>query len=344
VPDKSTELRDSYAAALQDYLSRRDEAGLQRAYELGRAGLANGVGILDLATVHHQALIDVVHRARTREDARETVKAVADFFVESLSPFEMTHRGFRESAIALRHLYESLEAEIKRIAHTVHDEAGQVLASAYLALGEVESELAPAGRPHLRKVTDLLGEVERNLRSLAHELRPTALDDLGLLPALELLAEGASLRATFTGQVRGMASPAPARTRNAPDARALTVRVDSALDGSLPLVVETAIYRIVQEALANVTKHAGASHVTVRLWRDDRMSHCVIRDNGCGFDAATVLMKRDARRGLGLVGIQERVAALGGSLRIESGIGEGTEVNIAIPIEGSHVTRDLVSR
>ncbi len=307
-------LVNEYSSALHDYLARRDEVNLQRAYELGRFGLREGIGIIDLATVHHEALAATLLGIRTVEDAADTVKAGAGFFAESLSPFEMTHRGFRETALALRCQQEGLETEIKRIAHALHDEAGQLLASVYIALRDVDSELTPAGRAHLQTVTELLGRVECQLRRISHELRPTALDDLGLLPALEFLAEGVSLRS------------------------GLTVRIEGSTGGSLPVLVETTIYRVVQQALTNVTRHAGASYVLIRMWRQRQHLRCTICDDGCGFDVPTVLARRGSDRGLGLAGIRERVAALGGTLRIDSTPDRGTELDVAIPLEASDVT------
>jgi signal transduction histidine kinase len=206
------------------------------------------------------------------------------------------------------------------MAHALHGEAGQALASVHLALGPLESELTPAGRRHLAAVHQRLGEVEGHLRRLAHELRPPALDDVGLVEALQLLGEGVSLRA------------------------GLTVAIEGALDAQLPPAIETAIYRIVQEALTNVTRHARASHVRVRLWCDGASLHCTIRDNGAGFDLRAVLARRGSERGLGLMGIQERVAAFGGRLRIDSTVGEGSAVDVAIPLEVSDGPRDPAGR
>jgi signal transduction histidine kinase len=334
VTEKSIGLVDLYASALEDFLARRDEAGLKRAYELGRLGLVNGIGILDLASVHHEALADVVQRAETPDSAAETVCGVADFFVESLSPYEMTHRGFRESAIALRHLYEGLEAELKRIAHIVHDDAGQLLASVYLAMAELEPAVAPDSRRQFEKVMELLGHVERHLRRLPHELRPTALDDLGLPQALQFLAEGMSLRGVKVSvDCTRYAAVAPGHNG---DHRGPG---EPSTNASVPMIIETAIYRIVQEALTNITRHARASQATVRVWQENQKLCCSIRDNGAGFDVPATLAKRSTERGLGLRGIQERIAALGGTLQIESRPGEGTRLDFVIPAEASHVTR-----
>jgi signal transduction histidine kinase len=307
-----SQLPVAYGTALREYLGRRDEADLQRAYELGRVALVNGVGILDLAMMHHDALAAALREPLDEETHAEVAQRSAGFFVETLSPFEMTHRGFRESAIALRHLYERVEAEIKRIAHALHDEAGQLLASIYLALRDVELESTPAGRAHLRTITRLLGEVETQLRRLAHELRPTALDDMGLMAALEFLADGVSLRSGITTTVEGSTG------------------------GKIPLLVETAMYRIVQEALTNAARHSGASRVAIQLWREGDRLLCRIRDDGAGFDVRQGLTRREAGHGMGLPGIQERVAALGGCFRIESTPGKGTELEVSISLEMSN--------
>src|SRR2546425_13300831 len=97
----------------------------------------------------------------------------------------MTHRGFREGVAALRRLNEMLEEEARRIAHALHDEAGRLLVSVHLALQEAAGGLPPRVRDRLEKVREPLDEIEKHLRRLSHELRPTILDDLGLLPALE---------------------------------------------------------------------------------------------------------------------------------------------------------------
>ncbi|TLY28606.1 MAG: hypothetical protein E6K63_07675 [Nitrospirae bacterium] len=305
MPETMDKLEDQYTAALRDSIRGVGEPALQQAYELGRRALAEGLGVLDMATIYHKALAAVLSRATTPEEKTLTLRAGASFFVESLSPFEMTHRGFRETNTTLRRLNQTLEEESKRIAHALHDEAGQLLASVHLALEEVAGNLPPA-REHLQKVKGLLDQIEGQLRRLSHELRPTILDDLGLLPALKFLAEGVAAR---TGLL-------------------ITVEDESAL--SLSPVLETTLYRIVQEALTNVARHAKASQVDVTFHQDLQTLRCSIRDNGVGFDVAAVLA-RIGGRGLGLIGIRERLNSLGGSLSIMSKQGQGTELVITIP-------------
>ena len=205
-----------------------------------------------------------------------------------------------------RQLLEAQEAERRRIAHELHDEAGQLLASVHLALESTISGLPLHFREGFDQVRSHLDAIETQLRCLAHDLRPTILDDLGLLPALQGLAHRVAER---TG---------------------LCIHIDSALKGRLAPAVETALYRIMQEGLTNITKHAAATHVDLRLWRDDERVHGLLRNDGVGF-AVEHVMGQPALRGLGLLGIQERVEVLGGTLQISSAPGQGTTLQITLP-------------
>ena len=302
-------LEDQYTAALRDSIAGMGESSLQQAYELGRRALADGLGVLDMAAMYHKALAAGLPRDSTPEETALMLEAGASFFAESLSPFEMTHRGFRDSNIALRHLNQTLEQEIKRIAHALHDEAAQLLASVYLALDEVAGNLPPA-REHLLKVKGLLDLIEGQLRQLSHELRPTILDDWGLLPALKFLAEGVTARTGLFIKVEGESAP------------------------SLSPLLATTLYRIVQEALTNVTRHAKATQVKVTIQHELQTLRCSIKDNGVGFDVSS-LSARTGERGLGLIGIRERLNSLGGSPSLVSTPGHGTELVITIPYTNS---------
>jgi len=100
----------------------------------------------------------------------------------------------------------------------------------------------------------------------------------------------------------------------------------------LPLSIETALYRMVHEALTNVSKHGRATSVNVRLCREPRIIRCSITDDGVGFDTSAV-MTRKANHGIGLLGIEHRLKVLGGTLQIKSELGRGTEILITIPLE-----------
>ena len=297
-----------YKSALEEYLASPGEAGLRSAYEAGRAALADGQSLLDLAARHQTALAEILECTALRENRERLPPAAAAFFAEYLSPYEMALRGFREANATLRRMNDTLEQETRRIAHALHDEAGQLLISVRIALAEISDVADPVVRHHLSDITGLLDQVEEHLRRFSHELRPTMLDDLGLVPAVEFLIQGVSKRS------------------------GLSVTMHSSLTGRLPPPCETALYRVVQEALTNITKHARATHAHVLFERDGILLRCLIEDNGIGFDAPTIL---DARgpKGLGLLGIRERANAIGGSIRIDSAPGRGTKVQVMVRLE-----------
>src|SRR6266852_5988510 len=108
-----------YADGLKLYMSDPSEGLLGRAYEIGRWALAQGKGVLEMATMHHEALARILRRSPGSASLEEELRRAGEFFAESLSPYEMAHRGFRETVSALRRLNESMEREIQRIAHDV---------------------------------------------------------------------------------------------------------------------------------------------------------------------------------------------------------------------------------
>ncbi len=219
---------------------------------------------------------------------------------------DITDRKRAESA--LRHLNQRLEEKAQRIAHALHDEAGQLLASVYLRVAEIAGDLPRQGRERLEELRTLLDQVDDQIRHLAHELRPTILDDLGLVPACEFLAEGVFKRSGVAVRVRGSTG------------------------GRLPPEVETALYRTVQEALSNATRHSRCQAITVEFTRGGRMLSGVIHDDGSGFDTLAVL-EGTATKGLGLMGMRERLAALGGTFSIDSDPGRGTRIRFDVPLE-----------
>jgi signal transduction histidine kinase len=307
-PDRDW-LRERYFTALRDYLANGGESALQQAYEIGRRAIGEGVGALELLAVHQEALDTILGEKTDVESIASTVGESGKFLAECLSSFEMTHQGFQAAVKALRRLNELLEEEARKIAHALHDDAGQLLVSVHLALQEASGGLSPRARLRLEKVRVPLDEIEKHLRRLSHELRPTVLDDLGLVPALEFLAQGVAARNGVVIKVEGP------RTR-------------------LPSPIEIALYRVAQEALRNATKHSRASRVDIRLAVESNGVSCSIRDDGRGFDVAAVL-DRKGDRGLGLIGMRERLNAVGGQFNIHSAPGRGTEIRIVVPL-GDH--------
>jgi signal transduction histidine kinase len=300
-----------YEAALRKHRDGAGEAALALAYEVGRRSMAAGLGLLDVVALHHRALERALGRRPAGRRAEAVLRSAAAVLAEALSPFEMTHRGFGEAVTALRRLNEMLEDGARRIAHALHDEAGQLLASVHLALQRATLGLPVRSRERLQEVRGLLDEIEKQLRRLSHELRPTVLDDLGLVPALDFLAQG-------VGERTGM-----------------RIVIDGPRDRRLPAAVETALYRVAQEALNNAARHGRARSVDLAITITPARVRCAIRDDGAGFDPATARDRGDGQ-GLGLLGMRERVSALGGGLDIESAPGRGTQLTITIPLEGAH--------
>src|ERR1041385_8749068 len=116
-----------YGLALRRYSLRKGAATLHHAYELGRRGLAQGLGVLDMVTLYHQALTRSLDGRSSPELQIKTIRMAGEFFAESMSPFEMTHRAIADANSTLRHLNETLEEEVRRIAHALPDAAGQLL-------------------------------------------------------------------------------------------------------------------------------------------------------------------------------------------------------------------------
>lgn len=300
-----------YTSLLHEYAKDGSEATLGQAYELGRRALTERKSLLEIAAIHHQALQELIQKEIDEKRQTILLRVGSDFLVECLSPYEMAHRGFQDAMTALRRLNETLEEEIKRIAYAVHDEAGQLLVAVHLALAEVSRELPKPQQEQVERIEGLLNQVENHLRRYSHELRPTILDDLGWVPAVRFLAEGISKRTN------------------------LAIHVRSTVSGRLTTPIETTLYRIVQEALTNTVKHAKAQNVWIHAWSENLMVCCSIRDDGSGFDSSQV-QTAPGRKGLGLVAMQERVSAIGGTLRIESRPGRGTELLIRLSLEGGH--------
>jgi len=204
---------------------------------------------------------------------------------------------------ALRRVVEAQELERRRLARELHDQTGQELTSVLLGLKAVEEASDDAERVEaLAAVREQVVETLHDVRRLAVELRPKALDDFGLAPALERLRE------TFSEQT------------------GMRVDLESRIRERLPPDVETALYRIVQEALTNVVKHAQAGVVSIVLARNASAVTALVEDDGRGFS------REGSGEGLGLLGMGERLALLGGKLRIESRPGAGTTIVAEVPL------------
>jgi signal transduction histidine kinase len=301
-----TGLQAAYASALQTFFSDPCEGTLRSGYEVGRKAIAQGVGVLEIASIHHAVIGKFL--AGDAEHSRQYLQHAEEFLAESLSPYEMAHRGYKEALGVLRAVNETLEREIQRIAHALHDEAGQLLIAAEIAISELAADASPDFQKRLQGVNALLDQAEQQLRQISHELRPMILDDLGLLPAVRFLAEGIAKR------------------------NKLSIQVEGEMEERFVPSVETALYRIVQEALSNVSRHAQAKHVSIQFSRGERNLCCLIKDDGKGFHVSAHETRR-GQKGLGLIGMRERLNALGGTLQVQSEPDRGTSLLITVPLE-----------
>jgi len=234
-------------------------------------------------------------------DARFTdddVRLAETFASRAAVAVELSERVERD---ALRRIVAAQELERQRLARELHDETGQALTSILLGLKQLEGA---GSRESVAALRELVVATLQDVRRLAVELRPKVLDDFGLVPALERLTEG------FVEH-----------TGIAVDLEA------SSLAERLPREVETAIYRIVQESLTNVVKHARAERVSVLVTRADGRVKAVIEDDGTGFDAS----ETDGG-GIGLVGMRERIELLDGTLTVESSATSGTTIAVEVPV------------
>lgn len=204
------------------------------------------------------------------------------------------------------HREERVEQERARLAREFHDELGQVLTTARMHAQLLMRQLpadAEAPRAAVREIETMIGEASRSVKTIASDLRPAALN-LGLTAAVEWLA----------GRVLG-----PAGIGYQVSITALADRLDDSH--------AIGLFRIVQESLNNIVRHAGASQVHITLGRIDAELHLLVEDDGKGFDAAGV----DHATHFGLLGISERVTALGGNLEIDSSPGNGTRLSVSLP-------------
>ena len=249
--------------------------------------------------VHQRAVGVIVAYDKEGADPRfsDADLRVAEAFANRAAlALELSERVGRE---AVRALLEGQEIERTRLARELHDETGQALASILLGLKPIERQI---GEEPVALIRELVGSALDDVRRLTTELRPPALDDYGLQPALERLTE---LVASRSG---------------------LDVQLNVRSTAALPPEFETALYRIIQEALTNIVKHAAASSVSVLVLDVEDGVRTVIEDDGAGFDA------NDVREGaLGLLGMRERVSLLGGRFEVESARGAGTTLIVDLP-------------
>jgi PAS domain S-box-containing protein len=264
------------------------------------------LGVLTIAS--HDA------RKFSAEDAQllESIASQIAIAVENARLHQEVQRKDESRGELLGEIFSIQEEERRRIARELHDETSQSLASLAASLEAIASMLPSdntKAKTRLRKVGQVAINILDEVHKLIYELRPTLLDDLGLVAAVRWLAEnnlgaaGVSVSFKTTGRVK-----------------------------RLPSKTETTLFRVIQEAVNNIAKHSRAKNVSVALQYKKKAIAVRIKDNGEGFDVDEAISSRDRPRGLGLLGMKERVELLKGTLNIMSRPGKGTEIDIVIPI------------
>ena len=226
---------------------------------------------------------------------------------------EMSERERAEAAreALRRELLNAQEEERRRIARELHDQMGQNLTALNLGLKSLhDSDPSATNLSLVRPLQELAAQTARDLHRVALELRPATLDDLGLVKAVRTLVEAWADRCRI-------------------EADLATEAYDPA---GVSSEIETTLYRIIQEALNNVAKHSGASRISLVLRRTADQAQAIIEDNGRGFETTRALERPDGHGRLGLVGIQERLAGMNGSLHLESAPGQGATLIVRVPI------------
>jgi len=360
-----------YQKALLTHLRQGPRAGLQTARGLGQRAIAAGLQTLDMAKLHEQILVTQVLPGCPANKRAMLIKQAGIFFTEAITPIEKIHRSPREAAIHLNQIVEMLsqrtvelaasnlalqleivqrkaveealkksehhysdlleesdrlqqelrqlsrqillaqEEERKEISRELHDVIAQTLTGINVRLAALARAAAVNTKGLDRNIASTQRLVARSVdivHRFARELRPAVLDDLGVIPALHSFMKNFTTR---TG----------VRTR---------LTAFAALE-QLDTARRTVLFRVAQEALTNVARHAQASQVEVSIQKFHSAARMEIKDDGRSFQVERILHTRGNKR-LGLLGMRERVEMVGGSFSVESTPGKGTTVRVDIPL------------
>ncbi|MGB2611182.1 MAG: sensor histidine kinase, partial [Isosphaeraceae bacterium] len=250
------------------------------------------------------ALVPLVPRALAMRSPEELEQEIA----ERMRAEEALRQYTERLQVLSRRVVEVQEEERRHLARELHDEIGQALTAIGINLEVIGRPCSPEDRPRIEDCLGIVHQATDQVHCLALDLRPSILDDLGLAAALRWLVDRQAQRAGFVGHF-----------------------IDQLPGNAMHPDLATACFRVVQEALTNVVRHARARQVWVELQQGDAEVRLIIRDDGVGFDPGIARQRSARGASLGLLGIQERVELLGGQLAIESEPGHGTTVRVWLP-------------
>jgi signal transduction histidine kinase len=359
-----------YRTALRRFLKQGGQAGLESARGLGGQALAAGLQTLELAQLHEQTLVQEVLSGCPARRHAALIRRAGIFFTEAITPIETTHRGSREAAVRLNQIVEMLsqrtvelaasngelreeilqrkaveaalkkseshysqlleqsdqmqqqlrrlsrqilsaqEEERKEISRELHDVIAQTLTGINVRLAALKKEAALNTKGLDRNIARTQRLVEKSVdivHQFARELRPAVLDDLGLIPALHSFLKSFTARTGVRARLTAFAG---------------VEQLDTAR--------RTVLYRVAQEALTNVARHAQASRVEVSIQKVPDGICMRIKDDGKSFEVERVLHGKGSRR-LGLLGMRERLEMVGGRFEVQSAPGQGTTITAQIP-------------
>jgi signal transduction histidine kinase len=360
-----------YQSALLTYLKQASEGHLQPARGMGQQALTAGLQTLDMAKLHEQILITRVLPAQPAGKRAALIRQAGTFFIEAITPIEKVHPGAREAAVHLNQIVEMLsqrtvelaasnldleqeitqrktaeaalkksehhygqlleqsnrlqeqlrqlsrqvlltqEEERREISRELHDVIAQTLTGINVRLAALKKEAAFNTKGLDRNITRTQRLVEKSVsivHQFARELRPAALDDLGLIPALHSFVKIFSRRTRIHVHLKVFAGVE-----------------------QLDINKRTILYRVAQEALTNVARHAQASRVEVNIQKLPEGIRMEIKDDGISFKVERVLYGNGGKR-LGLLGMRERLEMVGGHFDVESAPGKGTTITAQIPL------------